>query len=488
VEKTSNRMALALGAALLAACGSSSGSGTTSSSPAGGQLTRGAITARSASAITVNGVQLSTAGAAVRVDDHPGGVDDLQVGRVVTVKGAFDDRSGAAAEIEIEHEIEGRVEAKGVDFVVVGGQRVQIDDSTAFGEDNPLRLDSVFVGSVYGFSGVPVGPGGTDDKGGLRASRVDTSPRSGGAVADDDDLEVKGFVSSLSGTTFELRLSPDAIAYWVVDASGAGAVAGLADGAYVEVHTLTAPAAGVPPRMGTLVASSIRVEDRFGQAEVEIEGYVTSLSAAKDSFLVDGVAVRTAPATRFELGVQADLVAGVKVEVEGTLDGQGVLAASRVSFRAGARITAVIEGYTGTDMVLLGVPVQIPSWTREDVAPANGVKVEVRGMPSADGTGLVAQRIGSPSGNAARLFIRAVATAKSDAGGLSFTVLGFTVTPAPGATLKLTSGSTGDPPAAFFAAVEAGRTVLKVRADSIAAVNVGSRTWSADEIEIEGHE
>src|SRR5689334_8460739 len=69
-----------LTAGLLAACGGS-GSGTSG----GSQVTRGTVTARTASSITVNGVQLSTAGAAVRVDDHPtpGGLDDVRLGDVV---------------------------------------------------------------------------------------------------------------------------------------------------------------------------------------------------------------------------------------------------------------------------------------------------------------------------------------------------------------------------------------------------------------------
>jgi hypothetical protein len=476
----SKRIVVAAVATFLAACGSSGGSG-----GGGSQVTRGTISGLSGGTVTVNGVRLSTdASTAVKVDDNPGGVDDLRKGMVVTVRGEFDDRSGRAAEIEFEHGLEGQVDDKGTDFIVVGGTRVQVDDSTEFGEDNPARLDSVFVGSMVAVSGVPVGPSGADDKGGLRASRIDGSPLGV------HDFDVKGFVSNLSGGSFELRVSPDATGHYEVDASGLGTVAGLSDGAYVEVHTTSAPVPGTPPVIASLVASSIQIEDRFGQAEIELEGYVSGLSVAKDAFLVDGVSVRTSASTRYALGTVDDLVDGAKVEVEGALDGDGVLQARKVSFRPGVRITAEVAGFTGSDMTLLGIPVQIPSFVRNDlsVALGNGVKVEVRGNPSASGPGMVAHRIHDPTGGGTRVFVRAIATAKSDASGISFQVFGFTVTPKPGATLRLASGSPGVSPATFYAAVEANRTVLKVRADSIADVDVGAKTWSADEIEIEGRD
>jgi hypothetical protein len=66
--------------------------------------------------------------------------------------------------------------------------------------------------------------------------------------------------------------------------------------------------------------------------------------------------------------------------------------------------------------------------------------------------------------------------------------MGFTVTPKAGATLRLASGTPGVSAATFYAAVEPGRTVLKVRADTVADVDVGAKTWQADEIEIEGRD
>ena len=44
----------------------------------------------------------------------------MKPGDVVTVNGTFDDRSGDAAGIEVEHALEGQVDDKGADFLVVG--------------------------------------------------------------------------------------------------------------------------------------------------------------------------------------------------------------------------------------------------------------------------------------------------------------------------------------------------------------------------------
>ncbi len=490
---------LAAAALFLAACGGSSSSSPAGGAPAGAQLTRGAVTATSASSLTVNGVQLSAgAGTAVRVDGRPGGLDDVKPGDVVTVRGTFDDRTGAATEVEVEHAIEGRVEDRGVDFVVVAGQRIQVDDSTHL-DDRLGGFDAVGIGSLVAISGTPVAgtPGALDDHGGLRASRLDRSRRADdGIPSNDDDLDVKGVVSALDtgAKTFQLRASPDAAGYYAVDYSAIALPAAIENGAWVEVATAVAPVAGTPPVIATLAASAIRVEDALEGGDVEVEGYVTSISGS--TFVAAGVTVQTSGTTRYELGTAVDLVVGVEVEVEGPVDGSGVLHASRVSFRSGVRITAVVQSYTGSSMTLLGVVVQLPAWLRNDLSAAlgNGVRVEVRGTPAADGQGVVAARLVDPNGggSASRVFLRAVVSAK-DASAEKLTVLGFAVSTS-GASLAFDSNGDGTMEdfsanrAAFYAAVEPGRTVVKIRASSASNVDGVAKTWTADEIEIEGHE
>lgn len=468
---------LLVGALALAACGGSSSDG----SPGSGQRARtirGAVTASGPGTITVNGLQVSTQGATVVTRGEVRAGATAEKGMVVTVKGSFDDRTGTAGEIELEHGIEGQVDDKGTDFVVIGGQRVNVDDTTEFGEDNPARLGSIAVGDPIAVSGVP------DDNGGLRASRIDDSPRAGGSPEDDDDFDLKGFVSNLGSGSFELRLSPDAASHFVVDTSALASLpAGLGNGAYVEVHAASPATPGSPPVIGTLVATRIEVEDRFGGSEVEVEGIVTSGTSAE--FIVDGQTVRTDGATRWELGAPADLVPGVKVEAEGSLDSSGVLHAEKVSFRPGVRITAPLV-VAGDSVSILGIPVQIPSHARLDVAPVNGGWVELRANPSADGTGLVALRLSSTSEDQ-RPHLRGVVSAKSgDASSPTFD-LGpfFTITTA-GASFEDAS-DTGRKISAvqFSAAVEPGRTVIQARARNLADVDVSGGTFAAEELELE---
>lgn len=469
--------ATSLAALLLSACGGDGGDDPGGGGGGGTAYTRGAITEKTAGTVTVNGVVVTVgSGTDVRIDDQPGGADDLQRGMIVIVRGSFDDRSGTASEVRFEDSITGKVDDKGTDFVDVGGVRVNVDDSTEFGEDDPLRLGSVAVGDRVRVSGVP------DDKGGLRASRVDDDSGTS------EDLELKGFVSGLSATGFTLKISPDdATGYAVTLAAGATLPAGIADGSYVEVRS-AGPVAGA-----TLVAASISLEDRHGGAsEVEFEGIVTSGDSAE--FVVDGVTVRTSGATRWQFGVPADLLPGTKVEVEGTLDAAGVLQAHKVSFRAVIRIQAtvadLVETESGATLTLLGIPVSLGFQTRFDDAIAQGDVVELRGMPDRSGTGVVGLRIRLRDDE--RIELQGVVESEDEPAG-TVRILGITVQTGAGTSFhdsRGTSGSEGDAPAitraAFFAAVEAGRTVVKARGRDATALS-GS-TLTAEEAELEGDE
>jgi hypothetical protein len=457
---------------VLAACGSSDGS-----SGGGAATTRGAITARSADSITVNGVTLSTSPTtAIRIDDNPGGHEDLQVGMVVTAKGTFDDRLGGASEVEFHHSVRGKVTAANGDLLRVGEIEVHRD---------PSMVGTAVVGARVRVSGVP------DDKGGLRATRIDDSP---GA---DDSLEVKGYVSNLdsSAKTFELRLTPDALDHYLVDWSGLASLpAGVGDGAYVEVHSSS------PANVGTIVATLVHLEDglRGATGRVELEGIVTSAPEAITGgvrFVVDGVTITTDGSTRYENGDPADLVKGVKVEVEGALDSEGVLHARKVSYRDVVRIQAAIEsisfdGVSGT-MSVLGIAVDLPRFGDYEAglggAIAAGSVVQVRGYPTPAG-GVVALRVDSKAGEE-RVFLQGVVTAKSAAASAepTFEVMGYQVT---------TAGAAGDPNffqdrsdqpmtgAAFWSAVEVDRTVVKFRARRASDVTGG--TFAAEEAELQG--
>ena len=405
--------AVPLAALLLSACGSDGGD-PSGAGVGGAAFTRGAITAKSRGSITVNGVVLATSsGTAIRIEEEAGGADDLKPGMIVTVHRHLRRPQRHRDRDRVRgrgHRSGGR---QGERLVSVGGTEVRVDDSTEFGEDNPLRLGSVSVGDRVRVSGVP------DDHGGLRASRIDDDAGTG------EDLELKGFVSDLTATGFTLNISPDdASGYAVTLAAGATLPAGLADGAYVEVRS-----AG-PVTAGAIVAASVSLEDRHGDAdEVEFEGIVTSGTSAE--FMVDGVTVRTSGATRWQHGVPADLVPGTKVEVEGALDAGGVLLAEKVSFRAVIRIQAAVADLVPTDtgarFTLLGIPVTVGVQTELDDALASisaGDVVELRGMPDRSGTGVVGLRVRLR--NDERIELQGLVEAEDEAAG-TVRILGITV-------------------------------------------------------------
>jgi hypothetical protein len=332
-------------------------------------------------------------------------------------------------------------------------------------------------------SGVP------DDKGGLRATRID---KVGGTS---DDFEVKGVVSGLLAGGFTLKTSIDAgpaDTYTVNLAGGATIPAGLADGAFVEVRSLKPVQAG-----NVIEAASISVEDRLpgqAQAEVEVEGIVTSGTSA--SFVVAGLAVTTTDATLWDGGVAADLIPGVKVEAEGTLQADGSLAARKVSFRYSSKLQGAAAGLavetdgTGT-LTVNGITVRVDAFTdqRDPLAGLSaGDLVEVRGFLGRDGASLVATRL--ERRNDDRPIIQGVVTAKDAAAG-TITVLGKTIATGSveaGGFHDLDPSSGVDGPSitkdAFFAAIEVGVTVVKGRGRDLAAF--ADPVLTAKEVELEG--
>ena len=95
--------------------------------------------------VFVNGIEYSTTGATIRIDDNPGIEDDLKVGMVVTVRGTSDDstRKGTATQVEARDILEGTISS--VDAVnktiTVMGQTVRIEDNvTRLNDDDTQKV------------------------------------------------------------------------------------------------------------------------------------------------------------------------------------------------------------------------------------------------------------------------------------------------------------------------------------------------------------
>jgi hypothetical protein len=145
-------------------------------------------------------------------------------------------------------------------------------------------------------------------------------------------------------------------------------------------------------------------------------------------FQVSGLTVQTTSATLFQDGTAADLANDVRVEVDGVLDAQLVLVATKVEFQ---RTPAILQGLaTAVDaaartVTILGQLVHANDLTRIDARPAGGGKsesladvianvdcVEARGHM--EGAVFIAERIGELSQCGADV-IQANVTGKDEA-------------------------------------------------------------------------
>ena len=471
------RLCALLAGAALVGCGGGTqpGNGTPPPGAVTG-VTRGVIS--SSSALTINGVTFDASAAKISVDGVSGqSTAEIRKGRVATVKGTFDDRSGTATEIEISSVCTGMVSSKSGPEIEVGGQVVKADGQTEF-EDNGRGLDSIAEGERVEVHGFP------DDSGAIRATRIEK--RSGSS----EDFEVTGFISNLNAAavppTFDLAVTPTApVGFHVTLAPGVSLPAGLKNGSQVEVKS-----AGPASALGEIVASSVRLEDgNLGEANLkaEVEGLVTSGNAA--SFQVGSQTVVTTAATVFAHGTAADVIPGTRVEAEGTLDAQGVLQASKVSFQASIRLQAVpgqvtaSDAHTGT-LVLLGITVHTDALTEfkdfkgqpVDLQHLGSGAVAVRGSLHRNGTDVVASRLELTDDQ--RLELRGPVSAK-DAAGHSLTILGVRVSTASAEF----SGNGSSTEATFFSALNLG-DVVGVRGKDARAWNGSLLT--ADEVELEG--
>ena len=314
----------------LFACGGGGGGGLVSGIGGTGITASGTITGFGS--IFVNGVEFETGTADVTLDDNVGSEAELRLGMVVRVQGTVDDSGtrGTASTVEFDDNVQGPVSGPivtGPDglsktFTVLGvGVRAD-STKTVFdgvGFDTLAVNDSVEVSGFFDGAGV------------VQATRIEKKEDFQPSLS---EVELKGTVSGLSGTSFTLGS-------FTVEFAGAdlsrvpGGV--ITDGLPVEVKGTLAGT--------TITASRIAQEDDlFGddEAKVSLEGIVSNF-VSNSSFTVAGQAVNAAAAIFEPAGLT--LADGIEVEVEGPIVA-GVLQAVKVEARGGnikleARVSAV---------------------------------------------------------------------------------------------------------------------------------------------------
>lgn len=331
----------AVAASLLVACGG----GTLAGISGTGITSEGTVT--SFGSVFVNGVEFDTANAAIIVNGERVTEAELRVGQVVTVKGTLDDEThGTAETVVFDRLLDGPIETLNPERTIMTalGQTVRVSDQTRFVGVTRAELNELNLVAVSGF---------VNGNGEIVATLVQLGSETF-VYGTSTDLE--GVVSGLDpiASTFNIgNLTVDYRSVLVNETAGS-----LANGATVQVlGTQT-------ERGGIFTASRVEVVDTRLAApgeRLELEGIITEFSGAGD-FTVGNQRVDASSATR-EGASNVALGAGVRLEVEGEIAGNGILVAvsfairpvSNIRIRAALGLVNAAKGL----VTALGVPIRV---------------------------------------------------------------------------------------------------------------------------------
>ncbi|HVQ12749.1 MAG TPA: DUF5666 domain-containing protein, partial [Vicinamibacterales bacterium] len=315
ITKLLNRriIALAIAACALVACGADQVAGIqgTGNPVASGVTSVGPISGFGS--VIQGGVEYTTTGAQIRIDDQSGTEPQLRIGQVVVIKGSVnpDGATGNATEVTFISDLRGpagQIDLAAATFTVLG-QTVRVDDSTLFDDGiQPASLEGLQAGTAVQVSGI------ANATGDIVAARVDLSVTG---------LQVKGVVSSLDAAAHTFVINSLTVSYGNITPAGT-----LANGSTVVVR-------GIAIANGALVATQVQVIGALSAVTNDrgnLDGLITRFISSADVTVL-GQRVITDGSTVFALG-GALLGVDVPVRVRGTFNASGALVASRVEVKA----------------------------------------------------------------------------------------------------------------------------------------------------------
>lgn len=421
----------------LAACGGGGGGDTIITPPApdpepsGGIGRNGFASGPIAnfSSVIVNGVTYNTDNATFTVNDEPGTQDDLRVGDVVEVSGTIDANgtTGTANTVIYDDLVKGPVASidTTAGSLTVLGQLVLVSPDTSFDDSfNPASLTGVSVGQIVEVSGL------FDANANIEATRIEPKPAG-------TQFEVHGTVAGIDNTAMRFTLSGLTVNFSsaTLDNFSNGQIT---NGDFVEAKGVSLGGAG------ELIATKVELESLQSGANdgdrVEIQGFITRFASATD-FDVAGFAVTTNGSTTYVGGTASDLGLNIKVEVEGDVDANGLVTATKVDIRRAkaVRVTADADSVDSANnsMVVLGITVSVDALTRlEDKSNADvdpfrlsdlnaGDYVEVRGGEFPAGSGDILATIFEREDPDTEAILQGFVESINDP---SYTLLGVTIT------------------------------------------------------------
>jgi hypothetical protein len=351
--------------------------------------TQGAITGFGS--VIVGGVRFDDSSATF--DDDEGNRrtrSELKLGMMVEVDSGAVDRSAAhamALRIRMGNEIVGPVGTidPAASTVQVLGQTVLVTTSTIFDETLAGGLAALSKDTVVEVYGI-LDPA----NGRVVATRIEAEA---GATA----YKLRGQIRNVDTTLKTFTINGQLISY--ASLPGVGVPPGLTNGQIVRVQLQTTQVAGA--WVATALRGGLRVPD-VARRDAHVEGVISTFASTSD-FQVNGLQVDARGAT-FPDGTTG-IVLGARVEVEGVVTA-GVLVASKVEIeerRTLGKRPLELHGEMGvlntTDktFALRGVTVwyggAVEYRDGTEATLANGKRVEVKGVLSADRTRLEARRI-----------------------------------------------------------------------------------------------
>lgn len=340
--------------------------------------------------VILNDATVNTDNAAFFVEGVPGAQSDLRQGQQVLVIGNAD--GTIANSVHYRSNVEGPVTSASLIDVALGtasfnvlGQVVRTDATTTFANVN---LATIVVGDLLEISGT------LNSAGEIQASFVELK-------ATLTEYKVIGAVSSVTATNFSLNnLTVDYSSATLQDFNGP-----VTNDDVVEVK---APPSGftTPDQLAATRVELLPTLTVGSSVPARVEGFIDRFSSSSD-FDVQTAPVSTDANTTFINGTATSLGLNVKVQAEGTFNGNGVLLAQRVTIQSTDAIRA--EGHvesidlTARTVDVLGVQFLVRDLTQFDDSSAAGVdplelsdlglgdEVEIRGY--LDGTLVVATEI-----------------------------------------------------------------------------------------------
>ena len=373
--------ALASALALAGCGGGSDGGGSVAGVTSGGtgSFSNGSITGFGS--IIVGGVRYDDSKAISILDADDDNKDvrgQLTLGMVVRVTGKPKSGTSADAEtIEVRSELLGPVSRVDATTLSVLGQTVKVTATTFLGDGlaGLASLASNDMVEVHGFVDAV--------NNAITATRIERK-----TPANVRAFKLQGHVRALTATTFQIG---DLVISFAAPIDVPASLV-LANGLLVRVRLEPTPGAGTRKAL-KIRAVELEVQNRD---EAEVEGTITAFTSS-NQFSVNGLPVDAGGTT-----VPAGLKLGDRVEVEGKLIG-GVLVAKKVALddendplRFELRGTVATLNTTTKTFVARGVTVDYSAAEFRNgalTALLNGVRIEVKGVASTDGTKVKATRI-----------------------------------------------------------------------------------------------